>query len=49
LEQWLQQPVTPRDELARRAESDLVQLEAALQAQLRTGKPANGTTPTEKT
>jgi hypothetical protein len=49
LQELLQQPVTPREELTQRPESDLVQLEATLQAQLRTGKPANGTPPTAKT
>jgi hypothetical protein len=45
LQEWLQQPVTSREELARWPESDLVQLDATLYAQLRIGKAANGTPP----
>jgi flagellar biosynthesis/type III secretory pathway protein FliH len=45
LQEWLQQPVTSREELAQTPESDLVQLDAALYAQLRTRKAANGTPP----
>jgi len=48
LQELLQQPETSREELSRRPESDLVQLEASLQAQLRARKAANGTPPPDK-
>jgi hypothetical protein len=47
LQQLLQQPETPGEELERLAEQDLLQMEDSLRRQLSPPKAANGTPPTE--